>query len=72
MTRPAISKFELDAVFRGLRCCYNLLASKHRDFIKIVLAKPIDSNPLGFGQTPTQICSRIEKHSLGSSKEKHF
>lgn len=37
-----------------------LLASKHRDFIKIVLAKPIDSNPLGLGQTPTHICSRIE------------
>lgn len=36
------------------------LASSQRDLICKFCAKPFDENPFGFGQTPTQICSRIE------------
>lgn len=36
------------------------LASIQRDLTKNVFAKPRDSKPFGLGQTPTQICSRME------------
>lgn len=37
-----------------------LLASTQRDLSSKFFAYPFDSNPFGFGHTPTQICSRIE------------
>lgn len=38
----------------------DLLASMHRDFMSIDRQNPCESNPFGLGQTPTQICSRME------------
>lgn len=38
----------------------HLLASMHREVTNIDLQKPRDLKPFGLGQTPTQICSRIE------------
>lgn len=38
----------------------HLLASMHRDLISIDRQNPCELNPFGLGQTPTQICSRIE------------
>lgn len=59
MTKPANGKIHEIAVLMGVTRG-NLLASRHRDFICRFFAYPFDSNPFGFGQTPTQICSRME------------